>query len=249
MQKITIFLFSLLLFCSCRSLKPDVMFQTKEDHAYKPDTNQLKQKNSTIGTGDRIEMRFYSIEGFKLVDVTSSTAGGGIGEPTITYLVEEDGKVKLPVIGRIDLKGMTTKDAENLLEEKYSKYYVSPFIMLRITNRHVYVFFGDGGKGVLVNLVSDNTTVIDAIAVAGGLTENSKAWRIKVVRGDLHNPQVYNIDLSTIEGMKQSELALQSNDIIYVESTPNYKQKVFAQFTPFIGILTSVLLIVNLIQK
>jgi len=222
------------------------MFKTPDDYPYVTDTLNVTKSEYIISPGDRIEMHFYTIDGFKLVDVTNSV--GGSGTETINYLVEKDSLIKLPIIGSVMLGGRTIQEAEHYLENVYTKYYINPFIQLKITNRHAYVFFADGGKGSTVNIINDNTSIIEVIALAGGLTDNSKAWRIKVIRGDLHNPTVRIIDMSTIEGMKASDLTVRSNDIIYVEATPDYKTKLLAQLTPFITIISSVLLIMNFVK-
>jgi polysaccharide export outer membrane protein len=246
MRRILLVFIPLLFLMSCRFLNPQVMFKTPKNYSFDSDTTHLRKTEYIITPGDRLEMHFYTIDGFKLVDVTNTV--GSTEEEIITYLVEKDSLVKLPIIGYINLAGLTIQEGEKKLEQIYTKYYINPFVQLKITNRHVYVFFADGGKGSTVNLSNDNTSIIEVISLAGGLTAYSKAWRIKVIRGDLHNPTIRLIDMSTIEGVMASNLTVRSNDIIYVEATPNYSTKLFAQITPIIGIITSILLIITLLR-
>ena len=56
------------------------------------------------------------------------------------------------------------------------------------------------------------------------------------------------IDLSTIEGMSQSNLLLQSNDIIYVEPVPRVSQELLSQLAPIIGIITSLALVYQIAE-
>jgi polysaccharide biosynthesis/export protein len=237
---------SLVFLSSCRILNPQVMFKTPRDYPFVVDTLNASRSDYIISPGDRIEMHFFTVDGFKLVDVTNSL--GGMGGESVNYLVEKDSLVKLPILGSVLLAGKTIQEAEDYLESVYTKYYINPFIQIKITNRHAYVFFSDGGRGTTVNIQNDNTSIIEVIALAGGLTGNSKAWRIKVIRGDLHNPTVRIIDMSTMEGVRASDLTVRSNDIIYIEATPDYKTKVLAQLTPFIAIISSVLLIINFVN-
>ncbi|CAN5526276.1 hypothetical protein BH11BAC1_BH11BAC1_18290 [soil metagenome] len=246
MRRILLFLIPILFLMSCRVLNPQVMFKTPKDYPFIVDSVSAFKSEYIVSPGDRIEMHFYTIDGFKLVDVTNSVSG--FGSESISYLVEKDSLVKLPILGSILIAGKTIQVAERELEKIYSKYYVNPFIQLKITNRHAYVFFADGGKGTTVNIINDNTSIIEVIALAGGLTDNSKAWRIKVIRGNLHNPTVRIIDLSTMEGLTTSDLTVRSNDIIYVEATPDYKTKLLAQLTPFITLVSTVLLIANVVK-
>ena len=64
--------------------------------------------------------------------------------------------------------------------------------------------------------MNDNTTLFEALAQAGGLN-GGKAYKIKIIRGDLRNPQIFLVDLSTIKGVVKSDFVLQANDIIYIE--------------------------------
>lgn len=246
MRNFFLIVLGLAFLASCRTLNPQVMFKTPKDYPYQKDTSLLANTEYIIAPGDLIDMHFFTIDGFKLVDVTNSL--GGLGTESVNYLVEKDSMVKLPIIGKAILAGKTIQEAERILEGVYTKYYINPFIQIKITNRHAYVFFADTGHGSIVNIQNDNPSIIEIIALAGGLTDNSKAWKVKVLRGNLHHPTVHIIDMSTLEGLHASDLTVQSNDIIYVEATPNYKIKALAQFTPFIGIISSVLLILNLLK-
>jgi polysaccharide export outer membrane protein len=142
---------------------------------------------------------------------------------------------------------LTVREAERLLEDKYAVYYNKPFVMLNVVNRRVMVFPGTGGAGKVVLLENENTTLIEALALAGGITESGQANIIKLIRGDSRNPQVHLIDLSTVEGMKQSNLLLQANDIIYVEPVKRVSRGILAEITPLVGIVTSLLLLYEIV--
>jgi polysaccharide export outer membrane protein len=142
---------------------------------------------------------------------------------------------------------MTIREAEKSLEAQYANFYNKPFVVVRVVNRRVTIFPGTGGSGRVVNLDNESTTVIEALALAGGITNTGKAKKIKLIRGDLRNPKVILLDLSTIEGVKQGNLLLQANDIIYVEPVPRVSQEVLIQITPIVGIITSFALIYNII--
>jgi polysaccharide biosynthesis/export protein len=135
-----------------------------------------------------------------------------------------------------------------MLEQQYATFYNKPFVMVRVINRRVLVFPGSGGAGRVVNIENENTTLIEALALAGGITNTGKAWKVKLIRGDLRNPKVMLIDLSTIDGVKQSNLLVQANDIIYVEPVPRLSQEVLTQITPIVGIITSIALVYSLVR-
>lgn len=224
------------------------MFKTPGSYDFQIDQT-LANAEYKITPNDFLQFNVYSRDGFNLIDKTavtsqSSVAIGNTGAVTgEKYLVELDGFVKFPILGRIKVKDLTVKEAEKLLEGQYATYYQKPFVQLKVLNRRVLVFPGSGGAGRVVNLENENTTLIEALAIAGGIAPTGKAWKIKLIRGDVRNPQIQLIDLSTIEGMKQSNLLLQANDIIYIEPIREQAKNLLAQITPIIGLITSTLLI------
>lgn len=205
-----------------------------------PDTAELEYK---IAANDIIEFRIFSNNGFKLIDLTNfNKSTGGYGNITLEYLVEHDGMIKLPIVGRIKISGLTIREAEYMLEELYSKHYNKPFVMMNVSNQRVIVFPGSGGRARVIDLENNNTTLIEALALAGGIS-TGKARKIKLIRGDPKNPQVYLIDLSTIEGMKNSGMVIQANDIIYVEPVLKVTKTILAEVTPILSLISSFLLI------
>lgn len=241
---------------SCQ-LNPSIMFKVPKDYQY-ANEQTIGNIEYRITPNDIIGFSVYTNDGFKLIDLTTSATSisapmsnmnGGNNANQTQFLVEPDGQVKLPIIGKVKISGMTVREAEKYLETQYATFYNKPFVMLRVTNRRVMVFSGTGGQGGVVTLDNENTHLIEALALAGGITNTGKAYKIKLIRGDLRNPKVMLIDLSTIEGLKQSNLMLQANDIIYVEPVPRASQEVLQQLTPIIGVITSLALLYQISQS
>ena len=242
------FVVGLLLLSGCRTLNPSVMFKTPKGYSYASEDSAFTGRKEFVFTiHDRFEMKVYANDGFNLVDISQNANVSTTS--MFQYVIEKDSVVKLPLLGKVNLAGMTLDSAQKKLEALYSQYFINPFVLLKITSRVVYVFFGDGGQGKIVTLEEDHTSLIEALAAAGGISEWGKAYKIKIIRGDLKNPQIFLVDLSTVEGMKKSSLYVQSNDIVYIEPVSNVAAKLMTQLTPFIALLTTVLLTINLLQK
>jgi polysaccharide biosynthesis/export protein len=227
-----------------------IMLKTPKDFKYSDPKISSYTPEYRISPNDQVDFRIFTNDGFKLVDLTSLSEGGGNNAAAARntqivqqYIVEHDGVIKLPILGRVPLSGMTIREAERYLEEQYTTYYIKPFILMNVSNRRVMVYPGDHGSARVVPLLNNNTTLIEALALAGGISRIGKAKRIKLIRGDLNNPQVFLIDLSTIEGMKQADLVLQANDIIYVEPRLRIAQGVVSELAPIFSVVTSVLLV------
>ena len=251
MRKLALLLLLTITLSSC-NINPSVMFKVPSNFEYDVDQT-IGNVEYRVSPNDIVSMSVYTNDGFKLIDITTSAESvtsrlNNMNNNTnVQFLVEPDGMIKLPIIGKIKIAGMTIREAEKALEAQYANFYNKPFVVVRVVNRRVTIFPGTGGSGRVVNLDNESTTVIEALALAGGITNTGKAKKVKLIRGDLRNPKVILLDLSTLEGIKQGNLLLQANDIIYVEPVPRVSQEVLTQITPVVGILTSFALIYNII--
>lgn len=252
MKKILFPIIILSVFISACNYNSSIMLKTGKEFKY-ADIPKDENPQYRISPNDIIEFRIYSNDGFKMIDIITS-AGDGRAVNTIQqgiqYLVEQDGLVKLPTIGRVKLSGMTLREAEMELEKLYSEYYIKPFVLLSVANKRVIVFPGSPGDAKVIKLENNNTTLIEALALAGGISEIGKAKRIKIIRRNLPEPQVYLIDLSTIEGIKQADLILQANDIIYVEPTrfTRVSREVLRDVATILSLITSSLIAIRFLQ-
>jgi len=226
------------------------MFKTPKDYKFAtPDSSYNVEYR--IAPNDQVTFQLYANDAFKLIDLTATGTGGAsttmYSQNTgVTYGIEQSGEVKLPVIGKIKLAGLTVREAEILLEQKFSTFYNKPFAILRVTNKRIFIFPGAAATARVIPLVNENTSLIEAIALSGGLAQTGKAFRVKLIRGDLKNPKVFLIDLSTLEGIQKANMLVQANDIVYVEQVPNIPQGIIVQIAPYISLLSSAVLMITL---
>ncbi len=252
--KVVLFLLvSGMFMSSC--INQSIMLKTQKDYAF--DTPQDTVSGSyVIQPNDLFLFRLYANDGFKLVDLTNEGQNGGMmgmnqqGLAMFSYLVETDSTTKLPVLGRVKIGGKTVREAELFLQEKYAFSFNDPFVQVFVNNRRVFVFPGAAGAATVVSLRNNNTTLIEALALAGGVSEFGKAQKIKLIRKttDPENPLVYEFDLSTIQGVQYASLVVQTEDIIYVEPRRRIAANVLREITPFVTLLSSVLLTITTLQ-
>lgn len=183
-----------------------------------------------------MELQILSNNGYQLVDVL----GQNTFYSPVVYTIRNEGFAILPLLDSVYLAGYTMTGAENLLSQRYSYYFVNPFIKIKITNRRCVVYAGRS-SGKIVEMENENMSLIEVLAASGGITQ-SKAARIKIIRGDTRNPQVFLVDLSTIDGMRKANLQVAANDIIYVEPALTFND-VNNQILPILSFFTTVALI------
>lgn len=256
-----LFLFCVLTLTGCSWLYPSVMLKAPKNYPYAKLNDSISNIEYKISVNDFLNLRLYSQDGFRLIDYSSivdnSTTGpnGGAGTfsgTSVEYIVDPDGTVRFPVLGRIPIAGLTIKQATQMLEQKFSQYYIKPFIVLSVTNRRVIVFPGDPGTARVVPLTNNNTTLIEVLASMGGLTADGKAKAIKLIRGNPNKPDIYLIDLSKIDGIKEAYTIMQEGDIIYVTPQRQVLGDFITKLSPTISaisVLTSLLVTIALLKS
>lgn len=247
-------LIALLVFLGACNINRDLLYKTPMGYEYDvlPEQVDLEYR---IQPFDLINFRLYSNDGFLLIDLTSGSGAAGGAAPrvanmqnAIRYRVEVNGEVKLPTLGNTMLKGMTIREAELYLEEQYSEYYVNPFVMLEITNNRVIVMPGAGGDAQVITLINNNTTVLEALAMAGGVADRGNSSKIKLIRNSEEGRKIYDLDLSRVEGVPDGDIIVQANDIIYVEPVPQIAAEALREVTPIVALVTSLVVLINIVR-
>lgn len=178
------------------------------------------------------------------------------------FLVQANGTVVLPLINRIKLSGYSLLQADSVLQVRYSEYYKDAFVTTRVTNNRVFVLGAPGGQ--VITLTNDNMNLIEVLALAGGLDGGGggnlsgfyryggKANNIRIIRGDLKNPRVQQVDLTTLQGMRRANLQMEPNDIVYVEPVHRPLLETLTDAAPIISFasltLTTTLFLINVFK-
>jgi polysaccharide biosynthesis/export protein len=208
-----------LLFIGCASYKQNIML--RETDTVKPEAFQKQagsiEKDYVIQKNDILKVEVFSNKGERIIDpnpeLTQQNANSSNDQSRqrFEYLVDEKGMVKLPLIGEIRLEGFTLREAEKITQKEYELYFKEAFVIMEFRNKRI-VFLGATG-GQVIPLTNQNVSLAEAIALAKGLPNDSKAHTIKVIR-DNH---VYQIDLSTLEGFKAGNMIMEPGDIVYID--------------------------------
>ena len=233
------------------AVNSNIMFKEHKGVAVNSDSIPLQPKEAyKIAVDDKISFTMNTNDGKRIIEGMTGT-----GENQIRmvqqqeYLVRQNGIVELPLIGEVQVKGLTIAACEDTLERYYSRDYQNPFIQVQVTNKRVIVFPGSGSDARVVPLLNNNTTLMEAIAAAGGIPERGRARSIKVMRKEGDQRVVYRIDLSTIEGLRYADMIVQGNDYIYVEPNPELARGVLKEVAPVLSIFSSALILFSIFNK
>ncbi len=244
----------ILLLVSCKSYKQDILFRLDENYAAGDLNTAIMQAESNyrLQPDDRLQLEVFTNEGERLIDPNfelSLQQNNQMAQNRFRYeyLIQSDGVVKFPMIGKKNLTGLTIDEAEKILEQGYQEHYVEPFVKLSIINRRVVVLGANGGQ--VVPIQNENTSLVEVLALYGGLNLGAKAQNIKLIRGALNDPEVYQIDLATISGMKGSIVEVESGDVIYVEPWRRPWLESLRDISPILGLTSSVLTLIVVVQN
>ncbi len=166
-----------------------------------------------------------------------------------TFLVQADGTVTLPLVNRVRLSGLSLLQADSVLKISYAKYYVEPFVMTRVTNNRIILLGAQGGR--VIPLDNDNMNLLEVLALAGGVDGGGgggtslyryggRADNIRIIRGSLKSPQIEQVDLTTITGMRRANLQMEPNDIVYIDPVRRPLLESLTDSAPVIGLTTSI---------
>ena len=258
-MKFLLVLFIVVLTFSSCTINTNLMLKTDKDYVYAELTDSViyGAKEYRLAPNDVIQFRVFDNKASVIVNSGISSGlddNAGRNQQLLnprnqlSYRVENDSSVKLPILGPTKLAGLTILEAEDTLESLFSEYYVDPFVQLNVTNKRVIVFPGNGGDAAVITLINNNTTLMEVLGYASGIPVRGRASHIKLMRNVNGTRHVYLIDLSTIEGLKYTDMLVQANDYIYVEPVPEIGREILRDIAPIVSILSSSLLIYTVIN-
>jgi polysaccharide export outer membrane protein len=229
---------------SCASYKQNIMFKITDPQAVSAQVTSA-EKNYVIQKNDRLQLEVYTNRGERLVDPNkfiateqNGTTGTQVTKEVISYLVENDGTVKFPMIDSIRLESLTIRQAEEILQKLYARYYVEPFVVLRYLNKRVIVLGAPGGQ--VIPLANENVRLVEVLALARGVSNDAKASNIRVLRGD----KVFMSDLTTFDGYLKGNMLIEPGDIVYVEPVRRPLIEGLRDYGPVIGMATSLIAVI-----
>ena len=165
-----------------------------------------------------------------------------------TYLVDNEGNIDFPVVGTLNLGGMTTKEAESLIKSKIVPYMAAsenPIVQVRMSNYKYAMLGGIKAPGVYT-APNEKISIVEAIARAGDLDLYGQRDKIFLIRENEHGEREYHqLNMNDAEIFNSPYYYLQQNDIVYVEPKKVVARNAFftsstSMWLSLFGMLTSV---------
>ena len=151
---------------------------------------------------------------------STSSSIGTSGGSLQTYLVDNEGGIEFPVLGRVMVGGLTKRECEKLIHDKILPYLnaaENPVVTVRMSSYSISVL-GEVTRPGSYQVSREKINVLEALAQAGDLTIYGVRENVKLIREDAKGQkQIYHINLNDANLLTSPYYYLQQNDIVYVE--------------------------------
>jgi polysaccharide export outer membrane protein len=252
------------LFGACVPAKKLVYYQQGDELKHRKEipkdsvlrTHSLNIKEYEIQPLDLLSIQFESLSDesdlfdflsrispqSRSVNVNSAAATG--------ILVNKEGEIEYPVLGKIKVAGLTLFEAEDSIQEVASRFVADVAVRVRMLNFRFTVLGEVNGEKTVI-ATNTRLTMSEAIGQAGGFGELADRRNIKVLRQNEDKIDIYYINLLEEKFLESQYYYVQQNDVIVV---PPLKQRTFRKyFVGNLGIITTtisfVLLILTITQQ
>lgn len=226
MQKIKYFKFAIVLLvltvvCSCTSKKKIIYFSEEASQA----EAGTKFNNPVFRKDDLLSITVMGLDPEAIapfnmplsLQVVNSVGGYAQGAPTPPgYLIDGNGEIDFPVIGKIQLAGLTRSEAVELLKTKLGAYIAKPSVVIRILNYKITVL-GEVRNPGTFTIPNERITLLEALGIAGDLQITGQRKNVLVLREIDGKKTQTRIDLTSNDVFNSPVYYLQQNDVVYVE--------------------------------
>jgi len=138
------------------------------------------------------------------------------GASLLSYAIDKEGFLLLPVIGRIQVKDKTTSEVSVILKDSLTHILNQPIVTVKLVNRYVSVL-GEVKNPGHYPYAQDKLSIYDAIALAGEITIFGNRHEVILIRDENGENIRINVDLNKSDVLSSAYYHLRPNDIVYVK--------------------------------
>lgn len=133
-----------------------------------------------------------------------------------SYLVDKHGTIDFPVLGQLNIEGLTVSELKDTLKARLNQYLQQPIVNIRLLNYKITVL-GEVLRPATYNVPSERITIVDAIGMAGDLTIYGKRENVLLVREENGKRKFIRLNLNSSNIFQSPYYYLKQNDIVYIE--------------------------------
>lgn len=132
------------------------------------------------------------------------------------YRVDKEGSINFPVLGKVNLKGLTIEQAQKTLVSQLNKFVKDPIVNMQFMNFRITVI-GEVNSPSTFNVPNEQINLLEALGMAGDLTPYGKRENILVIRETEGKRSIVRLNINNRAILNSPYFYLKQNDVIYVE--------------------------------
>ena len=255
------FLVLIFFIISCTPQKKLIYFQDKGTSQIDSIIN-AQQSKYKLQLNDVISVNVQSIneESFSFFNTEQTTRNSQYSISTQNsdgssilisgYKINDSGYVELPVVGNIYIKDLTVEEAKNVIQKSLSFYLKEIYISVRLLSFKI-TFLGEVGNPGIYRTFEDKLNIINALSLAGDLTEYGNRQNIMLIRQNEKGKQIHFVDLTDRNILNSEYFYLLPNDVVYIEPLPAKSWGFVNAITPItltLSLISTTILIINFVK-
>lgn len=254
-NRLLFFLSVVLLLSSCHSYKKIAYLQPKSSldtvfnkaitlYKLQPsDQLFVKVKSLDPSVNELFNMDF----GANSTSMSSMVGGGNMY--LMSYVIDIEGNINLPVLGKLKVGGLTLPEVTALVESKADEYLKEPRIDVKLVSFKI-TLLGEVKSPGQKTIMNDKANLFEAIALGGDLTYFANRYKIQIIRETEKQMMIEEIDITDRDIMSKPQFFLYPNDIIYVEPLRSSTFRMnLSDYSTIIGTISSSLALILLITN
>lgn len=170
-----------------------------------------------------------------------------------SYVIDNNGEISIPVVGKVKLKELSIEEARQLIEDKVAEWIVKPVVICKMVNYKVSIL-GDVNRPGTYTFYQDHVSIFDVISAAGDLSYYGNREEVKIVRKTSGQDIIIILDLRNADILQNPQYYLQPGDIVYVASNKmtkslSYFSQPLSTITSSLSLITTIVTLIFALKK
>lgn len=238
MRLLSLLVVSILVFGSCVTNKKFQLMQKNDVNKQNIASDSVVRKYTLepfdykIQTNDILSVRFESLtpkeydflsKGLDPIAGNAAFVGGAL---LIGDLVDPNGEIPFPVVGKVKVAGLSVYEAQEYLQTIANKYLESPIVKVRLLN-YRFTILGEVNKEGVVTINNNRVNLLEGLGLAGGITDLADKSSVKLLRQNGEKTEIIYLNLLDENFINSPYYYIHQNDVVIV---PALKQRPFRKY-------------------
>lgn len=251
--KICLFVIISIVIFSCTSQKKMIYLQ----HLNETDSliqNMYSHDTYKVQRGDIIFVNISSLNKDinTLLNVYNLESSSYINEISLyykSYLVDDNGEINIPVIGKVKVLDKTLNEVQEIIQIKAHEYFKDVFVTVKYGGFKVTIL-GEVNKPGVFYMYNNKVNLLEALGEAGDLTDYGNRENILLIRTNTNGIKNYRINLLDKNVIQKPYFYIHPNDVIYVEPVKTKAWKMnSANVSIILSSISTLILVISFVFK